>query len=121
MVHGSDGLDEATVTGPTRVSELRNGVIRTSNLDPAEFFGEVHSLEELAGGDAPDKRPDHQRRSWASKGQREKWFSSIPPLGDVSAGEKAGSVREGIEVAAECLDSRAALKKLQALIELSHN
>ena len=52
VVHGSDGLDEATVTGETRVSELRGGMIRTYNINPVDFFRETYPLEELAGGDA---------------------------------------------------------------------
>ena len=120
VVHGSDGLDEATVTGPTRVSELRNGAIHTSNLDPAEFFGEVHSLEELAGGDAQTNAQITKDILLGEDGAKRKVVLLNSALAIV-AGEKAGSVREGLEVAAECIDSRAALKKLQALIEMSHN
>ena len=93
VVHGSDGLDEATVTGPTRVSELRNGAIHTSNLDPAEFFGEVHSIEELAGGDAPDKRPDHQGHSAGRARGKEKSGSPQFRLGD--CGRRKGRQRPG--------------------------
>ncbi|OHE24371.1 MAG: anthranilate phosphoribosyltransferase, partial [Syntrophus sp. GWC2_56_31] len=52
IVHGADGLDEATVTGETRVSELKDGVITTYNIDPLELFGEIIPASDLRGGDA---------------------------------------------------------------------
>ena len=52
IVHGVDGLDEATVTGETRVSELKDGLITTYNIDPVDFFGEAYGGEALLGGDA---------------------------------------------------------------------
>ena len=58
IVHGADGLDEATVTGETRVSELKEGMITTYNIDPVDFFGELYGGD-LHGGDA-EKRPDHE-------------------------------------------------------------
>jgi len=119
VVHGSDGLDEATVTGPTRISELREGAIRTYNLDPSEFFGEIHSLQELAGGDSQTNAEITKNILLGEDGAKRKVVLLNSALAIV-AGEKAGSIREGLEIAAECLDSRAALKKLQALIEMSH-
>jgi len=107
------------VTGQTRVSELRNSTIRTFNLDPAEFFGEVYSLEDLAGGDAQTNAQITKDILLGEDGAKRKVVLLNSALAIV-AGEKAGNVREGIEVAAECIDSRAALKKLQALIEMSH-
>src|SRR5512136_2590326 len=52
VVHGSDGLDEATVTGETRVSELKEGKITTYNIHPMEFFGQAFGGDALLGGDA---------------------------------------------------------------------
>ncbi|MFN2352214.1 MAG: anthranilate phosphoribosyltransferase, partial [Kiritimatiellia bacterium] len=53
VVHGNDGMDEITVTDTTRISELRDGRIRTYDFDPLPFIGEYYNLEELRGG-APE-------------------------------------------------------------------
>jgi anthranilate phosphoribosyltransferase len=119
VVHGSDGLDEATVTGPTRVSELRSGGIHTYNLDPGELFGEVHPPEDLAGGDARTNAEITRGILLGRNGAKRDVVLLNSALAIV-AGEKAGSVREGIEIAAECLDRGAAFHKLQGLIEKSH-
>ena len=52
VVHGADGLDEITLTGPTRISELNGGQVSTSEISPGDFGLEVVSVEALAGGDA---------------------------------------------------------------------
>ena len=51
IVHGSDGLDELTVTGPSRVAELRGGTIREYSMTPAEAGLELHPAAALTGGD----------------------------------------------------------------------
>src|SRR5256886_3858182 len=52
VVHGSDGLDEITVTGPTRIAEVREGTVRTYEVTPEEFGIKRARIEDLAGGDA---------------------------------------------------------------------
>jgi anthranilate phosphoribosyltransferase len=108
VVHGSDGLDEATVTGETRVSEVREGRIFTYNIHPAAYFSEACDGSGLSGGDAP---------------------TNARITTDVLTGENGArrtivllnaALAEGIEIAAECIDSGRAIKKLQVLIELSH-
>ncbi len=51
VVHGHDGMDEITVCGPTRISELAEGRIRTYDFDPIRFIGEYASPDDIAGGD----------------------------------------------------------------------
>src|SRR5262252_392288 len=52
VVHGLDGLDEITITGPTRVAEVRDGKIRTYEVTPEEFGMNRAGLETISGGDA---------------------------------------------------------------------
>src|SRR5207253_1902156 len=52
VVHGADGLDEITITGPTRIAEVREGTVRSYEVTPEEFGMERASVEEISGGDA---------------------------------------------------------------------
>src|SRR6266704_6791642 len=52
VVHGSDGLDEITITGPTRVGEVRDGRVHTYEVTPEECGLPRATLDEIAGGDA---------------------------------------------------------------------
>src|SRR5689334_4837208 len=52
VVHRSDGLDEITVTGSTRIAEVREGTVRTYEVTPEEFGIKRARIEDLAGGDA---------------------------------------------------------------------
>ncbi len=50
MVHGSDGLDEITTTGPTLAFEIREGQVQRRMLEPADFAVRTASIEDLRGG-----------------------------------------------------------------------
>src|SRR5438552_16044934 len=52
VVHGADGLDEITITGPTRIGEVRDGQVRSYEVTPEEFGMERASVEKISGGDA---------------------------------------------------------------------
>jgi anthranilate phosphoribosyltransferase len=120
VVHGSDGLDEATVTGETRVTELKDGLISTYNLDPIEIFGETYRDEDLIGGDPSINAQITKDVLSGKDGARRKIVLLNAALA-IMAGEKAANIKEGIAIAEECIDSGAAIKKLQALIELSNS
>jgi anthranilate phosphoribosyltransferase len=120
VVHGSDGLDEATVTGETRVTELKDDLISTYNLDPIEIFGETYRDEELLGGEPPINAQITKDVLSGKDGARRKIVLLNAALA-IMAGEKAANIKEGIAIAEECIDSGAAIKKLQALIELSNS
>lgn len=52
LVHGQDGLDEITVTAPTDIVILDNGIIEEKIISPKDFGLPLHKLEEIKGGDA---------------------------------------------------------------------
>jgi anthranilate phosphoribosyltransferase len=120
IVHGADGLDEATVTGETRISELKEGIITTYNIDSLDLFGETYPASDLRGGDAET----NARMTTEVLSGRQGACRQIVVLNAalaVVAGGKAATVREGIALAEACIDSGVALKKLQALIDRSHS
>lgn len=120
VVHGSDGLDEATVTGETRVSELKDGIVKTYNIDPVDYFGKTDGGDALAGGDASTNAEIAKAVLSGEQGARRRVVVLNAALAIV-AGGKAASIAEGIKVAEGCIDSGAAIKKLQALIEMSRS
>ena len=119
IVHGSDGLDEATVIGETRVSELKDGLIRTYNISPVEFFGKTYDSAELLGKDASVNAEITMRILSGENGACRKIVLLNAALAIVAA-ERAETIQDGIACAKECIDSGAAIKKLQALIEMSN-
>ena len=119
VVHGSDGLDEATVTGETRVTELKNGLINTYNINPVDFFGEIFPGEALIGGDA-SFNAQITKDVLEGKNEACRNIVVLNAALAIMAGEKARTLREGIEIAQACIDSGTANKKLQDLIDLSN-
>jgi anthranilate phosphoribosyltransferase len=120
VVHGFDGLDEATVTTETRVTELKDGLVTTYNIDPIDIFGETYRGEELVGGD-PSVNAQITKDVLSGKDGACRKIVLLNAALALMAGEKAQDIREGIALAEECIDSGAAIKKLQALIELSNS
>ncbi len=116
IVHGADGLDEATVTGETRVSELKDGLVTTYNIDPWDFFGETYALKDMKGG-TPAENAVITRQILAGEDSPCRKVVLLNAALALVAGNKAGNVREGIDIAAACIDSGAALAKLEALIQ----
>lgn len=120
VVHGSDGLDEATVTGETRVTELKSGLITTYNIDPVNLFGETFPGDALLGGDAS---LNAQITTDVLKGKNGACRNIVllNAALAIMAGDKVRTLTEGIQMAQECIDSGAAIKKLQDLIEMSNS
>jgi len=119
VVHGSDGLDEATVTGETRVTELRDGLIATYNIDPVDLFGDTSPVDALLGGDA-SLNAQITKDVLSGKDGACRNIVVLNAALAIMAGEKAKTIKDGIKVAQDCIDSGAAMKKLQALTELSN-
>jgi anthranilate phosphoribosyltransferase len=121
IVHGADGLDEATVAGETRVSELKEGLVTTYNLDPLDLFGETYPACDLRGGDA---EANARITTEVLNGGRPGACRQIVVLNAalaIVAGGKAETIQEGMATAGACIDSGAALKKLQALVTRSNS
>jgi len=120
VVYGMDGLDEVTLSRETRVAELKDGIIKTYNINPVDYFSKTYPLEDIRGGD-PQKNAQIIRDVLSGKNGACRNIVLLNAALAIIAGEKAGDIKEGIKVAADCIDSGAAVKKLQALIEMSNS
>ncbi len=119
VVHGSDGLDEATVTGETRVTELKDGLINTYNINPVDLFGESYPLGDLLGGDAA-RNAEITRNVLKGGNGACRTIVLLNAALAIMAGNKAANLREGIKIATDCIDGGAAMKKLQDLVEMTN-
>lgn len=119
VVNGLDGLDEVTVTGETRVAQLKDGIIKTYNIHPKDYLGKTHPLEAIVGGD-PSLNAQITSDVLSGKSGACRDVVLINAALAIVAGEKAADIEEGVKIAADCIDSGRAVKKLQALIELSN-
>jgi len=116
VVHGRDGLDEITVTAATRITELRDGRLRTYDFDPAPLIGRLHSPDSLRGG-APAENAALIRRILAGERGAPRDVVLLNAAAGIVAGGKAGDLREGFALASDSLDSGRAAAALQALAD----
>ena len=118
VVHGNDGLDEITITGPTRVAEVRNGTIRAFEISPEEFGLRSAPISEIQGGDTNANAEIIRRIVDGEKSPRRDVVLLNAAAALVVAG-RADSMSEGMPIAAESLDSGAAREKLTRLVEFT--
>ena len=116
VVHGHDGLDEISVCAPTRVSELKDGMIRTYDLDPEQFFGSLADPQEMAGGD-PEANAAITRDILSGAPGTKRDVVLINAGAALMAAGKVDSIQSGIAMAAEAVDTGKASEKLNELIE----
>ncbi|WP_413988071.1 anthranilate phosphoribosyltransferase [Labrys okinawensis] len=118
-VHGSDGLDEITTTGPTEIVSLENGEITHGSITPDEIGLRVAKPEDLKGGDAA-----HNAVALRAVLEGEKTpYRDIAILNAAAALLVAGKARnlaEGAELARESIDKSKALATLGRLVEVSN-
>jgi anthranilate phosphoribosyltransferase len=118
LFRGDDGLDELTTTGPSTVFEVRDGVATQRALDPAELGFERASLDDLAGGDADSSAAIARAVLGGEPGPRR----DVVLLNAGAALEVAGrapSLADGVQVAADTIDSGAAAAALERWVGAS--
>lgn len=121
IVHGSDQLDELTVTSKTTVAELKEGVVKTYQLDPHELGIKKWELEELKGGNAVDNAQIALSILRGEDTEAKRDISILNAAAAIYVADKASSMSESLEMAAESIDSKKALDKLNQFINFSRN
>lgn len=119
VVHGSDGIDEITTTGPSHVWHLRDGEIVEWDIDPAELGISASVLGDLRGGDAPENARIARMILGGEQGAGREVVALNAAAGLFVAGA-ASDLREGLAQARESIDSGAALKALEAMVRISN-
>ena len=119
VVHGQDGLDEMSISGPTYVAKLENGQVSTTTVTPDDAGLPTHPLQAVKGGEAPENAAALLRLLEGETGA----YRDIVLLNAAAAlivGDKAETLRQGVDIAAKAIDSGAAKAVLTKLIAVSN-
>ena len=115
VVHGSDGLDEITLTGVSKISELKDGWVRTYEFDPESVGMKYCTLKDLKGGDASENAEITRRILSGEKGpQRD--IVVLNAAAAIIAANIAADFPAAIALAKASIDSGSAIARLDSLI-----
>ena len=120
VVHGTDSLDEITVTGKTVVAELKDGMVKKYNFDPSELGFKKRNVSELRGGRTARENADIILS--ILNGEEKEAKRDIVLLNAAAAiyvSETSPDMSESLERALESLDSGKAMAKLEQLAALT--
>ncbi len=118
VVHGADGLDEISNTGPSHISEVHEGVVRSSTVRPEDFGLPRASIQDLRGGDR-EENAEIIRQMLAGEAGPRRDIVLMNAAAALVVGGKARDFKEGVALAAQSIDSGAAAAKLAGLVALS--
>jgi anthranilate phosphoribosyltransferase len=119
VVHGSDGLDEITLTGPTAVAALENGKIRCFEVTPEDAGLARADGAALKGGDA-NANADSLRGVLAGKPGAYRDVALLNAAAGLVVAGKAKDLKEGVALGKQSLDGGAAAARLKSLIAISN-
>jgi len=118
LVHGSDGLDEITTTGPTHVVELRDGQLREFDISPDQFGLSRSTTAELKGGD-PGENAEALRGLLDGVVGPYRDIVRLNAAAALLVAGKVNDIAQGLVLAADALDSGKAKAKLEALVRFT--
>jgi anthranilate phosphoribosyltransferase len=119
VVHGSDGLDEITTTGPTSVAALENGTVRTFQITPEDVGLTRAKPETLRGADADTNAAELKAVLEGKRGA----FRDVAVFNAAAAlvvARKATDLKAGVALAEKSIDSGEAKGRLDRLIAISN-
>tara|TARA_B100000787_G_scaffold62456_1_gene45872 strand:+ start:844 stop:1860 length:1017 start_codon:yes stop_codon:yes gene_type:complete len=118
LVHGSDGTDEISIAGITWVAALENGIIKNLEINPEDAGLPIHPFEAIIGG-----TPEYNAAAMATllDGKKSAYRDAVilNTAAALIVADKANSLTEGAEMAANSIDSGAAKAKLEALVAIT--
>ena len=119
VVYGTDKLDEISLSAPTKICEIKNGWMKTYTVKPEDFGFERCQKDDLKGG-TPAENAQITRDVLAGKPGHQRNAVLLNAGAALYIGGKADSMKSGIALAAELIDSGKALQTLERLIEVSN-
>jgi anthranilate phosphoribosyltransferase len=119
VVHGRDGLDEITISGPSKIGEVRNGKVHVYEIAPEDFGLQRAPLSEIMGGDAAQNAAIIRAILDGERSSRRDVVLLNAAAALVAAGH-ADRIGDALPLAAYAIDSRHARQRLQLLIEFTN-
>jgi anthranilate phosphoribosyltransferase len=120
VVHGSDGLDEITLTGPTFVAALENGAIRSFEVSPEDVGFKRVAGEALKGGDAAANALA-LRNVLTGKPSAYRDVALLNAAAALVVAGRARDLKEGLALGIQSIDGGAAAERLKRLVEVSNS
>ena len=120
VVYGMDTLDEITITGRTKITELKNGRIKTYYVSPEKFGIRRAFLESIRGGDAGQNARIVESVLKGERGPKRD-IVLLNAGAALVVGSRAKDFKEGIRMAEGSIDSGRALEKLKKLVEVTNS
>jgi anthranilate phosphoribosyltransferase len=117
VVHGEGGYDEMSITGPTRLTRLAGDEITTTTLYPEDVSLTRASHEEIRGGDA-DRNAAITMEVMRGEPGAPRDMVLLNAAAALVAADRASDLREGVSIAAEAIDSGAAMERFRALVDV---
>ena len=114
VVHGADGTDEVSIAGETWVAELNDGQVREFSVHPEEAGLAVHPLSAVLGG-APAENARALRALLAGEASAYRDAVLLNAAAALVIADRAGSLRDGVALAATSIDSGAARERAEKL------
>jgi anthranilate phosphoribosyltransferase len=116
VVASEDGLDEFSISAPTKVTELKSDTIRTYQITPDDLGLRAHSIKDVVGGDAALNAEIIRHIFAGEKGpHRDIVLANAAACFYVTG--QVGTLQQGVKFAADVIDSGRALQKLNDLIQ----
>ncbi|MBR5424892.1 MAG: anthranilate phosphoribosyltransferase [Clostridiales bacterium] len=119
VVYGMDKLDEISMSCPTKICEINDGWFRTTTITPEDFGFKTCSKDELVGG-TPEENAQITRDILSGAKGPKREAVLLNAGASLYIGGKASSMKEGVKLAAEIIDSGKAMETLNKLIEVSN-
>jgi anthranilate phosphoribosyltransferase len=119
VVHGEDGLDEVSPSGPTLVYDLHDGAVMARRIEPGDVGIAVHGVAEVGGGSA-EENASALRGVLAGEQGPLRDFTLLNAAAALVAGGLANDFKEGLAAAATSIDSGAAQQRLEAMVRVSN-
>jgi len=119
VVHGRDGLDEITISGPSKIAEVRTGQVRVYEVAPEDFGLQRAPLEEIAGGDAQENAAIIRAILGGERSCRRDVVLLNAAAALVAAGQ-ADRIADAVPLAAYAIDSGHARQRLELLVEFTN-